>query len=93
VGLGTYRFARLTPGIELSLEANEQHWRKKPSVKRILIKGIPDRTTRLAMLKTGEADITYLMIGVEAETVKSDPKLRLAQVISSAAWWLDFHEQ
>src|SRR5262245_56138182 len=93
IGLGPYRFVRTTPGVELVLESNEQYWRKKPSVKRIIIKGVPDRTTRLAMLKTGEADIAYLMIGVEAETVKADPKLRLAQVISSAAWWLDFPEQ
>jgi len=93
VGLGPYRFVRLTPGVELALEANEHYWRKKPSIKRLVIKGIPDRTTRLAMLKTGEADIAYLMIGVEAETVKADPKLRLAQVIPSAAWWLDFPEQ
>ena len=93
IGLGPYRFVRMTPGVELVLEANEQYWRKKPSVKRVVIKGIPDRTTRLAMLKTGEADIAYLMIGVEAETVKADPKLRLAQVIPSAVWWLDFPEQ
>jgi peptide/nickel transport system substrate-binding protein len=93
IGLGPYRFARMTPGVELVLEANEQYWRKKPPIKRVVIKGIPDRTTRLAMLKTGEADIAYLMIGVEAETVKADPKLRLSQVISSATWWLDFPEQ
>src|SRR5207249_1616854 len=73
--------------------ANEQYWRKKPSIKRIVIKGVPDRTTRLAMLKTGEADIGYLMIGIEAATVRADPKLRLAQVIPSAVWWLDFPEQ
>ena len=93
VGLGPYRFGRLTPGVELVLDANEQYWRKKPSIKRIVIKGVPDRTTRLAMLKTGEADIAYLMIGVEAQTVKADPKLRLVHVIPSAAWWLDFPEQ
>jgi peptide/nickel transport system substrate-binding protein len=93
VGLGPYRFVRMTPGVELVLEANEQYWRKKPSIKRLIIKGVPDRTTRLAMLKTGEADIGYLMIGVEGETVRADPKLRLAQVIPSAAWWLDFSEQ
>src|SRR5881409_1590899 len=93
VGLGPYRFVRMAPGVELVLEANEQYWRKKPSVKRIVIKGVPDRTTRLAMLKTGEADIGYLMIGVEGETVRADPKLRLVHVIPSAAWWLDFPEQ
>src|SRR5712671_3312038 len=93
VGLGPYRFSRMTPGVELVLEANEQYWRKKPSIKRVVIKGVPDRTTRLAMLKTGEADIGYLMVGLEAATVKADPKLRLAKVIPPAAWWLDFPEQ
>ena len=67
VGLGPYRFVRMTPGVELVLEANDRYWRKTPSVRRVVIKGVPDRTTRLAMLKTGEADIAYLMIGIEAE--------------------------
>jgi peptide/nickel transport system substrate-binding protein len=93
VGLGPYRVVRQTPGVELVLEANEQYWRKKPSIKTIVIKGVPDRTTRLAMLKTGEADIGYLMVGVEAATIKADSKLRLAQVIPPASWWLDFPEQ
>src|SRR5438477_1308779 len=93
VGLGPYRFVRATPGVEIVLEANEQYWRKKPSIKRVLIKGVPDRTTRLTMLKTGEADIGYLMVGVEAATIKADPKLRLARVIPPAAWWLDFPDQ
>jgi peptide/nickel transport system substrate-binding protein len=93
VGLGPYRFVRMDPGQELVLDANEQYWRKKPTIKRVVIKGVPDRTTRLAMLKTGEADIGYLMVGVEAATIKADPKLRLAQVIPSATWWVEFIEQ
>src|SRR6059036_2119029 len=93
VGLGPYRFVRMNPGVELVLEANEQYWRKKPSIKRIVIKGVPDRTTRLGMLKTGEADIGYLMVGVEAATIKADPRLRLAKVIPSATWWVEFLEQ
>ena len=90
VGAGPYKFVRMTPGIELVLEANEQYWRKKPSIKRVVFKGVPDRSTRLAMLKTGEADIGYLMVGVEAATIKADPKLRLASVIPSATWWMEF---
>src|SRR5919197_1065895 len=93
VGLGPYKFVRMVPGQELVLEANEQYWRKKPSIKRVVIKGVPDRTTRLAMLKTGEADIGYLMVGVEAATIKADPRLRLVHVIPSATWWLEYPEQ
>jgi peptide/nickel transport system substrate-binding protein len=93
VGLGPYRFVRMDPGVELVLEANEQYWRKMASIKRIIFKGIPERTTRLAMLKNGEADISYLMIGDEATAVTADPKLRLARVIPAAAWWVEFLEQ
>ena len=93
VGAGPYRFVRMNPGLELVLEANEQYWRKKPSIKRVVIKGVPDRTTRLTMLKAGEADIGYLMIGVEAATIKMDPKLRLAKTLGPATWWVEFSEQ
>jgi peptide/nickel transport system substrate-binding protein len=93
VGLGPYRFVRSDPGVELVLEANGRYWRKIPSVKRIIFKGVPERPTRLAMLKTGEADIAYLMIGDEAAAVKADPKLRLASVIPPAVWYLEFPEQ
>ena len=93
VGLGPYRFVRMEPGVELVLEAQEHYWRQTPSINRLIFKGIPERTTRLAMLKNGEADIAYLMIGDEASAVKADPKLRLAQVIPAATWWLEFPEQ
>jgi len=93
VGLGPYRFVRMTPGAELVLDVNEQYWRKKPTITRLIFKGVPDRSTRLAMLKTGEADIGYLMLGIEALTIKSDARLRLAKVNPSSVWWVDFPEQ
>ena len=86
VGLGPYRFVRQEPGIELVLEANERYWRQTPAIKRIIFKGVPERSTRLAMLKTGEADIAYLMIGDEGASIKGDPKLRLVSVIPAGAW-------
>jgi peptide/nickel transport system substrate-binding protein len=93
VGLGPYRLVRLDPGVELVVEATERYWRKTPSIKRIIFKGVPERPTRLAMLKTGEADIAYLMIGDEGAAVKGDPKLRLASVVPGASWWLEFPAQ
>ena len=93
VGLGPYRFVRSDPGVELVLEANERYWRKVPSIKRIIYKGIPEAPTRLAMLKTGEADIAYLMYREEGEAVRKDPKLRLVRSFPPVTWYLDFPEQ
>src|SRR3569623_1357957 len=48
VGAGPYKFVSFTPGVELVLEAFEGYWRKTPSVKRLVMKVIPDESTRLA---------------------------------------------
>src|SRR5207245_8903375 len=61
VGLGPYRFVSYTPGVELVMEAFEGHWRKVPSVKRLVFKTVPDPTTRAAMLKNGDVDVAYLL--------------------------------
>src|SRR5262249_46228224 len=40
VGLGPYKFVSHTPGVELVMEAFEGYWRKMPSVKRRVYKGV-----------------------------------------------------
>jgi peptide/nickel transport system substrate-binding protein len=93
VGLGPYRFVHSDPGVELVLEANERYWRKVPSIKRIIFKGVPESPTRLAMLKTGEVDIAYLMYREEAHAIQKDPALRLVRSMPPVTWYVDFPEQ
>ena len=57
VGLGPYRLVSHQPGIGVVLEANTDYWRKTPQVKRLVMKSVPEATTRLAMLKQREADV------------------------------------
>src|SRR5262249_2338621 len=63
VGAGPYKFVSFTPGVELTLEAFDQYWRKTPSVKRLVFRVIPDESTRLAALKRGDVDIVYSIRG------------------------------
>src|SRR5213594_3238282 len=90
VGAGPYRFVSFTPGVELVLEAHEQYWRKSPSVKRLVIKAVPDEVTRLAMLKRGEVDIAYVLRGVVAEEAQRTPGLTLKPVRFYGSQWLVF---
>jgi peptide/nickel transport system substrate-binding protein len=46
VGLGPYKFVSYTPGGDLVLEAYEGYWRKVPNIKRLIIKSVPEGTTR-----------------------------------------------
>jgi peptide/nickel transport system substrate-binding protein len=93
VGAGPYRFASFNPGVELTLEANEQYWRKVPSVKRLVFKVASDEATRLAMLKRGEADVVYLLQGELAEDVKRTPGLTLKPTPIVSTHWLVFVDQ
>jgi len=93
IGAGPYRFVSFTPGIELVLEAHEQYWRKVPHVKRLVIKVMPDETTRLAMLKRGEVDLAYTFRGAVAEELRRSPGLGLKPSLFNATFWVIFTEQ
>jgi peptide/nickel transport system substrate-binding protein len=93
IGAGPYRFVSFNPGVELVLEANEGYWRKTPSVKRLIFRSVPDETTRLAMLKRGEADIAYSIRGPLAEELRRTPGLTLKPTQPTFTEWLTFTEQ
>ena len=57
VGTGPYKFVTWESGQYIDLKANEEYWRGAPSVKEVRFRIVKEDTTRVAMLKTGEADI------------------------------------
>ena len=93
IGLGPYKFVSFKPGIELVLEAFEGYWRKIPHVKRLIMKGVPEGATRLAMLKKGEADFAVALQGLLAEEVKRDPRLTLVDTRHPSMFWIEFADQ
>jgi peptide/nickel transport system substrate-binding protein len=93
IGLGPYKFVGFQAGVELVVEANALYWRQAPQVKRLVYKMVPERPTRLAMVKTGEADIGYVMGGPELLAANQDPRLRLGKTLSAAVVFLVFPEQ
>ena len=93
VGAGPYKFVSFTPGVELVLEAFEQYWRKSPSVKRLVLRVIPDEATRLAALKRGEVDIAYSIRGELAEELQKTPGLTLKPAVIQGTFWLYFADQ
>jgi peptide/nickel transport system substrate-binding protein len=82
------------PGVELVLEANEQYWRKVPHIKRLVLRSLPEETTRAAALKKGEVDIAYLFTGPVAEDIQRTPGFKLvAPKESQGTFWLDMPDQ
>jgi peptide/nickel transport system substrate-binding protein len=93
VGAGPYRFVSFQPGVELVLEAFDGYWRKTPTVKRLVMRSIPDESTRAAALKRGDVDIVYFVNGPIAEDIKRTPGLTLTATRTNGVLFLMFPEQ
>jgi peptide/nickel transport system substrate-binding protein len=93
VGAGPFKFVSFTPGVELVLDAFPDYWRKAPQVKRLVMRSIPDESTRAAAVKTGEVDLAYLFGGAIAEELRRTPGVRIVAPLLYGMYWLDFLDQ
>jgi peptide/nickel transport system substrate-binding protein len=93
IGVGPYKFVSTTPGIEIVLEAYHDYWRRVPNVKTLVMRSVPDATTRALMLKTGEADIAYALDGPDAEGLQEAPGIRIVATKHASIFWIDFAKQ
>jgi peptide/nickel transport system substrate-binding protein len=93
VGAGPYKVVSFKPGVEIVLEAFDGYWRKAPSVKRVVMRSMPEESTRAAALRAGEIDITYLLTGPTAEQIRKTPGFALKAPLLSGAFWLELPDQ
>ena len=61
IGSGPWKFERSVPGDRIEFEAVDYaHWRGRPHFKQLHMLQIPEESTRVAMVRTGEAAIASI---------------------------------
>ena len=93
VGAGPYKFVSSKPGIEVVLEANPDYWRRVPNIKTLVMRSVPEATTRALMVKTGEADMAYALDGVDAEGLQGAPGVQVVATKHASIMWIEFPDQ
>ena len=88
IGAGPYKLVSQQPGIKMEFEAFEDYYRPV-HIKKLVMMGVRETFTRVAMLERGEADIIYLVPGDLIEKVKGLPGVILAPT-PAGVWWIDF---
>ena len=79
IGSGPWKFVRSVPGDRVEYEAVDYpHWRGRPHFKRLVILLVPEESTRIAMVRTGEAAIAS--ISPESVREAEAAKLRVVSV-------------
>ncbi len=84
VGTGPWRLVEHKLGDHMTFEAVDNHWRQTPYFKTLTVKIVPEASTRIAQIKTGEADIVDLSLALKKEAVKSGIEVRQFAGSSSA---------
>ena len=77
VGSGPYRFSEWVTGDRIVMERNPDYWGPKAYFDKITYRLVPDASTRVAMIQTGEADIATTLGPEEIAQLKGNEKLEL----------------
>jgi peptide/nickel transport system substrate-binding protein len=93
IGAGPYKFVSSKPGVEVVLEANSDYWRRMPNVKTLVMRSVPEATTRALMVKTGEADMAYALDGVDAQGLQGIPGVQVVATKHASIMWIEFPDQ
>ncbi len=57
VGCGAYKLDRWVKGQEIVMSAYDKYYGPQPAYKKLIFKGVPEESSRIAALLTGEADV------------------------------------
>ncbi|MGI6604780.1 MAG: glutathione ABC transporter substrate-binding protein [Firmicutes bacterium] len=76
-GTGPYVLKDWLPGEKMVFERFEDYWGEKPPTKTIVFKVIPENTTRVMALQTGEVDIISNVPPFQIEQLEKAPNLQV----------------
>ena len=76
-GTGPFAFKSWTPGQEIVLVKNNQYFGKKAMVDEVIFKIVPEETTRISMIETGEAHIAEPLSVTMIDTVDASTSMEV----------------
>lgn len=77
VGTGPFSFVEWVPNDHITLKANPNYWGGKPYLDQIIYQVVPDPSTRLLKLRSGEVDVLADVLPEQIQVIKQDSSLRL----------------
>lgn len=78
ISSGPFKWVGYKQDVYIDMEAYEGHYRHVPEIKNLRVSYVPEDLTRLAMLKTGEADM--IVPGPShLKQIRKNPKFRLVE--------------
>lgn len=77
IGTGPYHFKEWVHGEYISFKANEDYWGGVPEVKEVFFRTIPERSTRVAALLSGEVDLVSDLAPDDIQVIERNPQAKI----------------
>jgi peptide/nickel transport system substrate-binding protein len=87
VGTGPFVFEEWKKDEYIVLSKNEDYWGEKPGIDKLIWKVIPDNTTRLMELETGQVHAIKSISPDQLEKVKNNPDVELKQIAGANSFF------
>ena len=81
-GTGAFRLASpddWTRDSQMVLEANPDYWGGAPKIQQLIIKVVPEGSTRLQQVEAGEVDIAWALTPEDVERARENPDLAVVE--------------
>ena len=79
VGTGPYKFVKWDKGVRVEMEAFDEYWGTKPYAKKLTFVVLPDNSSRVIALETGEVDMIYAVPASDFARLQESKKVKAVE--------------
>jgi peptide/nickel transport system substrate-binding protein len=79
-GTGPFKYEKWNKGEFVQLVANENYWGEKAKIDKLVFKVVPESSTRLLELQTGQVDVIKGIDPAQIEKIKSNEDLKMLSI-------------
>lgn len=91
VGTGPFKFVEWRANDRITLEANEDYWRGRPALDRVVFRTIPEEGARMLSLRAGEVDMVLMPTPSELPGLEADPNFIVEGAPGVGVFYLAFN--
>jgi len=88
IGTGPFRFVEWRKDDRVVMEANPDYWGGLPNLKQVIIRSIPELSTRMSALERGEVDVVLEIVPEDVKRLKARPDLEILNVETFRTSWI-----
>jgi len=91
IGTGPFKFSKHTKGQEVVMERNNDYWGGKQKLERVIFEIIPDASTRMMALTSGDVDMSVKVPEAEVSRLEKDKNIKIYRKLTTFTDFMQFN--